>query len=264
MKTCKKTLAIVLSIIMAMSAMVFTASAEDEIEKVPVDVTFSDARVTETDENDDLIVKQIQMKVSEENPAEGADPAVFDTVDTEAEIYVSSTLYASIALGVTADKETDIFEVLDEVLIAKMKPVSCADGVLTLDVYDTQGNVGAKLGKLVLEEMGDLDDALGFTFLIPEGIAQDSAAGKTNNSCVVFSSIEGLKEIKEELPPLVGFVLKLRDKSFAVGSALALILFPFLVASLARYFAGVIGSYLGLYGLNVTAAMIFKLVGMFF
>ena len=137
MKTCKKSLAVVLCLCMMLSVMVFSASAEDVAQ--PIGITITEGKAVKLKEGDPETVLQLELTVTAKTDERDLPLATFDTVNTDAEITIYEGLYVGIYEMMSEVLSVSENDVLNTGTIAKAKPVSYADGKLTLDVFSKNG-----------------------------------------------------------------------------------------------------------------------------
>ena len=185
MKTTNKVIAVMLCACIALSAMVFSVSAEGGKR---IQITVDSVQALAVEKTDPESVAQLMIRLSVPEGANEEDAAIlngFDTIDPNAEIMICESLcYAAnalIALGTVPegllyeDPNDEIGkEVREKSCIAIAKPLSYQNGVLKVDVYSTDGTACAKMIAIDEKELGEYSL---FTFHFPEGILKNADTG---------------------------------------------------------------------------------------
>ena len=242
MKTCKKLLAVLLSVCMLLSAAAITASAEDG-KTVEIFTGTGNVQATKFDANDPETVLQLQVKLPAPNGV------AFDTLDTSKEVLIGEGLYLYayryIQMILKGEEHYDglteeqlieeMMPIVNSAVFAIGKPVSYENDVLTLDVYSKDGKPGAKM---VSFSVSFYDEPVNLFFgLMPEGTLKDSKTGVTNSDYSGFGgSVEGLAVHPVKLPGLVEKILsavfKGEYQSLIPMIPVVVFLLPFLMLSL--------------------------------
>ena len=196
MKTCKKALAVLLCILTALSCTTLCVCAEDAAE--PITASISGVKATKFDPSDPETVLQLQMNVSSS--------AAIDAVNPDAQIPVYEELYimAYTFIAKYLEKsDAEMQKIQADAQIATLKPVSVADGVLTLDVYSKDGKAGAKMISFALPFV-PLDAAKAgfnaFLFAFPQGALKNSTTGAVNEAFSESETVQGLASRDVRLP----------------------------------------------------------------
>ncbi len=213
MKTCKKALAIVLSLCMLLSMTAICASADNvTIWYVPVKVT--SAKAVSFKEGDPETVMRLELNVERVSSGESSAPAgSFEKVDTNAEITIYDGLYVSVYETLSAITEVDDQNVFETAMIAKAKPVSYENGVLTVDVFSKNGEAGAKMVSMKFDAF-EASGLGGFYFDFPRGMLSDADGLLFNNAGRSNANVDGLQIKTLELPSLVKSIFN----DFATGN----------------------------------------------
>ena len=193
MKTGKKILAVLLSILTVFSTAAISASAE---EKKSIGIMISSVQVTKFAEGDPETVTQLEMKLRASDP-----DVVFDTLNGTDAFPICEGYYAAASFGlVTALGEFDgvsdgdyyakAMEITRSAAIGTVKPAAFADGVLTLDVFAADGTPGMKM--VTFSTMSESETINAFIFVFPEGLLKDSRSGKVNSECDSVRPVQGL------------------------------------------------------------------------
>lgn len=257
MKTCKRTLAFILCLCMLLSVMVFSASAEDAAQ--PVGITITEGKAVKLKEGDPETVLQLELTVTAKTDERDLPLATFDKVNTDAEITIYEGLYVGIYEMMAEVLTVSENDVLKTGTIAKAKPVSYADGKLTLDVFSTNGEAGAKMISIQLHGMLE-SDLGGFIFDIPEGLLSESNSGKKSAAGALGASIAGLS-VKELKPPalVTGILNDMEDGNMGglIGKAALVLPFAFIILPIVLMtIASRANKIYKIYGINV-----YKIVG---
>lgn len=258
MNTCKKAIALILSLCLLLSVFVFSAAAEET--KKATELVVGTITATKVKSDDPETVLQLAIQASS-----GSQEAAFDSFDPNAELSIYSGAYS--VLNYTEEE-------IEEWLIAKAKPVSYENGILTVDVYAKDGTSGAKLVSLLFDETVFPRDEGNANFIglrfpapfairFPEGLLKGSDAGSVfSGSKIEKVEIEGTvtKEIK-----VPSWYMKLTDTSgskivLAVKAMLMIMLLPVVIIVLAKDSLPTINYVMDLYGLNDIKIPISKLI----
>ena len=200
MKKTNKILAVILCLCMMASFTALFASAEDEPKTQSVYFGIESIRATKLKEGDPETVLQLEVELSEDDPNE---PLPFDTVNTEAEITIYEGYYYYLygLLGVITE------DIKEKATIAKARPVSYEDNILTVDVYSKDGSAGAKMiaGEVEAEYKGETDRVYLnlFEFAFPEGMLKDSVSGAFSSRRFVAETVTGLETKPFKMPSLL-------------------------------------------------------------
>ncbi|MBQ3150137.1 MAG: hypothetical protein IJB86_02700 [Clostridia bacterium] len=223
----KRILAIILCLAMVISSMVITVSAE-ETEANAVGVVVEKIEAVKLKEDDSETVLQLALTVSAEADENEQPLAVFDEVNKDAQIVIYEGLIGMIHF--LANELSGVEENFDFVVVAKAKPVSYADGILTLDVYSEDGTPGAKMITMQIDDF-DGADVNQFIFELPEGLLKDSNSGKISSADVPFGWVEGLSAREVKLPRTVKKIVNAimtDDFTSLIGTVLWLLPFAFI------------------------------------
>lgn len=235
MNICKKTLAVLLCLLMALTAMGFSAAAETiTFWYVPIKVT--SAKAIAFKEGDPETVLQLELAVEANSSANSEAPAdPFDTFDPDAEVVIYEGTYISVSETIAEILGTEKGKAFDDAVIAKAKPVSFSDGILTLDVFSKNGEAGAKMFAIQFDnfETGLVNE---FHFDFPKGMLSVSGGTKFSNATRTVAEVNGLQSKTLELPSL----LRRMFRDFATGNFGALIGKAFFILPLAMILAPIL------------------------
>ena len=245
MKICQKTIAVILSLCLLLSALAVSAAAEETRE--PVQITIERVEATQLKSDDQETVLQLTMTIRAASDENGTPAAAFDTFDENAEL----TIYEGLYLNLFRMSERPEEELYQKAAIAKAKPVSYEAGVLTLDVFSTNGLAGAKMVAIGLK---DYEDIAMFQFDLPEGLLKDSASGLISMGSEegIVKQVTGLTVIPVQLPLTIATFLKgfITGNTTLVTSGIAATLFALPVVALIT--AVRLNRFYSIYNINVT------------
>ncbi|MCR5151195.1 MAG: hypothetical protein K6B52_08240 [Clostridiales bacterium] len=254
MKTCKKALAVMLSLLMAFTALGISACAEN-VTKWYVPVSVTNAKAVAFKDGDPKTVTRLELTVVSNASAGSEAPAdPFDTFDPNAEITIYEGTFISVSNTVAQILGKEADNAFADAVIAKAKPVAFANGVLTLDVFSKNGETGAKMFAIQIDnfETGTVSE---FYFDFPEEMLSLSSGTKYSKATRTTAHVDGLQSEKLELPSLIrrmfsdfstGKFGALIGKVFLI-LPIALLLVPILMKSLENNAQKVYNNY----GINV-------------
>lgn len=216
----KRILAIILCLMTILSSMAIIVSAE-EAEDNTVGVVVEKIEAVKVKDDDSETVLQLALTVSAETDENERLLAVFDEVNKDAEIVIYEGLFDMIYLMVNELSGTA--EDLNFVVVAKAKPISFADGIMTLDVYGKDGTPGAKMITMQIDDF-DGADINEFIFEFPQGLLKDSKSGKISSDDAAYNRVEGLAARGVKLPRTIKKIVNaIMNEDF--GSLITTVLF---------------------------------------
>lgn len=190
-------------------------------------------------DGDPETVMQLELTVGALLSGEDATYVAFDTFNPNAEIVIYEALYIAVNEMLAGVTDLDAEKAFDAAVVAKAKPVSYADGILTVDVFSKNGDAGAKMVAIQVDDFEELKIS-SFYFDLPEGMLSASASGQISAAARKSVNVSGLQTRTLALPSLVKKLAKdfmSGNYSGLLGKAifilpLALIIVPILLKTL--------------------------------